>query len=188
MLTKLKWLRAYFTREILPAAGVPVGKIFYTAKNTTSRRIQYVIDIDSGIATKQTINEFDINISNTTSPGASIEFTRIAPKTDTTLYIHGGLQLPIITILPSVLFDQTIVNGGTILPIDLEDFILVNGVNITNLTTTIIISSNGLTLTGSDVLLTDNTTAGTYTLELKVYSIDEPGQFVILNLSVTVEP
>ena len=45
MTTKLKFLKAYFTREIIPAVGDAIGKILYTAKNVTGRRKQYVIDV-----------------------------------------------------------------------------------------------------------------------------------------------
>jgi hypothetical protein len=182
MITKLKFLKAYFTRNILPAPGTTIGKILYTGKNAVGRRPQYVIDLDTKVATLGTIDAAPAN--PLTSPGAIITGTTIAPATDANMYIFGGLAtLPTLTQVIGAEYSQDIANGTLIVGIDIAVNITASGTAVYSAT-----ASNGLTLTGSVVSLDDNLTAGTYTLDYLVADIDEPQVNVTGTITVIVQP
>ncbi len=184
MVHKLKFLKAYFTRTIVPAVGATVGTILYTAKNITGRRRQFVIDVDANTIKDTTINADPANPA--TSPGQVVVTTKIAPQTDKNLYILSGTAKPTMTqVIPSN-YTQTIANGGSIVAINVK-----TNATLTNGTAKVAsdLGSDGLTLNVSSgaVTLDDNLTAGTYTLEYKVADSVEPDVYVTGEISIIVE-
>ena len=190
MITKLKWLKAYYDRAILPLAGNPVGKILYTGKNATGRRTQYVVNLDTNRAQLTTINAAPADAL--VSPGAIIiSDNLIAPQTDKSLYIFGGSVLPVYAKTAQAAFTQSIANGGAIAPINVLTGVTRNGLAATTVNSTIsIVAFDGLTLnTGTGaVTLDDNLTEGTYTVNYKIEDKNEPSVYVTGVISVTVEP
>jgi hypothetical protein len=191
MTTKLKWLKAYYDRAILPLAGSPVGKILYTGKNATGRRTQYVVNLDTNRTSITTIDAAPADAL--VSPGAIIVAENlIAPQTDKSLYIFGGAVLPVYAKTAQATFNQSIANGGSIDAINVLTGVTRNGAAATagsfgNSTITDI-AHDGLTLNTSTgiVTLDDNLTAGVYTLEYKVEDKNEPSVYVTGSISVTV--
>jgi hypothetical protein len=190
MITKLKFLKAYFDRAILPAAGATIGKILYTAKNLTGRRVQYVIDLDANTAQITNINAYPAD--PLTSPGAIVVTSGItAPGTDANLYILNGDQIPTLTSTVHSTFNQSIANGGTITATNVLTNVLRNGVAaLTSNTTITSVSATGLTLNTSTgaITLTSNTIARTNTLSYKITDLNEPSVFVTGTITVIVLP
>ncbi|TXG80439.1 MAG: hypothetical protein E6R13_08050 [Spirochaetes bacterium] len=190
MISKLKFLKAYWNRTVVPAAGSVVGKILYTSKNTTGRRKQIVIDVDANTTKFTTINAQPADPK--TFPGEIVERTvNYAPKTDANLYIFGSIPaLPVISNVPTVNFTQTIANGGTITAVNVLDGVKINAVAATaaDVVITALVEA-GLTLneTTGDVTLDDNLTAGTYTVTYKVEHVDEPSVYITGIITVTVQ-
>lgn len=188
MTTKLKWLKAYYDRAILPLAGSPVGKILYTGKNATGRRTQYVVNLDTNRTTVTTIDAAPADAL--VSPGAIIIAENlIAPQTDKSLYIFGGAVLPVYAKAAQATFNQSIANGGSIVAINVLDGVTRNGAAATTVNSTISnIEHDGLTLnTGTGaVTLDDNLTEGTYTLEYKIEDKNEPSVYVTGIVTVNV--
>lgn len=188
MITKLKWMKAYWQRDILPAVGATVGKILYTSKNTTGRRTQHVIDLDNKTYTRQNIDASPVDLL--TEPGAVVEFTSVPPVTDASLYGFGLQQLPVIASITTGLTQQ-IVNGGAIAAINLFNNITIDDVVSDNTTAVITVDAEtGLTVnpTTGEVTLDDNLTPGTYTATYTISDINEPIVSVILTLAITVDP
>lgn len=189
MLAKLKYLKAYFTRDILPLVGNPVGEILYTAKNTTGRRQQFVVDVDAKTVDITTINADPADPK--TKPGAILVRTVAASYTDHDLYIFGGATLPVIASIVQAEFSQEIANGGAIDPINVLTGVTIDNVAATTGTATItLLAANGLTLnTGTGaVTLDDNLTDDTYTLDYKVEDINEPSVYITGTITVIVDP
>ena len=188
MLVKLKWLKAWWQRDILPAPGATEGKILYTSKNATGRRTQHVIDLDNKTYTRQNIDASPADLL--TEPGAVVEFTNVPPVTDASLYGFGLQQMPVIASVTTGL-TQTIANGGAITAINLFNNVTIDSVVSDNTTAVItVVAEAGLTAnTGTgEVTLDDNLTPGTYTATYTVEDINEPSVVVTLELSVTVDP
>ena len=190
MISKLKFLKAYWNRTVVPAAGSVVGKILYTSKNTTGRRKQIVIDVDANTTKFTTINAQPADPK--TFPGEIVERTvNYAPKTDANLYIFGSVPaIPVMPNTPTVNFTQTIANGGTITAVNVLDGVKIDGIAATTGEVFITkLTQLGLTLneTTGDVTLDDNLTAGTYTVTYKVTHIIEPSVFINGIITITVE-
>ena len=194
MITKLKWLKASFSRAILPAAGATVGKVLYTGTNTTGRRKQYVIDLDAKTMSNTTINAYPAD--PLTSPGAVVIASGLkAPANDTSLYIIGASTLPVITKVVQSAFSQEIANGASITAVNILTGVTIKnaaGVTASATTSTATLFSvvaNGLSLnTGTGVVtLTDNLTAGTYTLSYRIEDKTEPSVFVTGTITVIVD-
>lgn len=190
MISKLKFLKAYWNRTVVPAVGSVVGKILYTSKNITGRRTQIVIDVDANTTEFTTINAHPAD--PTTFPGEIVQRTvNYAPKTDANLYIFGSVPaIPVMTNTPGVEFIQTIANGGSIVAINVLSAVEIDAVAATTADVVITaLDEVGLTLdeaTG-EVTLDDNLTAGTYTVTYKVEHVDEPSVYITGIISVTVE-
>lgn len=188
MITKLRWLKSLFDRAILPASGSTIGKILYTAKNTTGRRKQYVIDLD---ASTYDITTIDASPADPlTSPGAIVtQSGLIAPGTDKSLYVFGGAILPVLLKVIQGAFTQSIANGGSIAAINILTGVTIDGVAATNVNCTLVsVSATNLLLntTTGAVTVVSNTTAGVATLSYRIESKNEPGVFVTGTVNVTI--
>lgn len=196
MITKLKWLKAYFTRNILPADGATIGEVLYTSKNATGVRKQYVINLDTKVALVTTIDAAPADLL--TKPGQVILHTVVAPHTESSLYIFNAQTpevLPGLTKIVEGVFTQVIGNGDAITAINVLTGITVRAFDNTTAAGTTgncVLSSltaSGLTLnTGTGaVTLNDNMTPGTYTLTYKVADKKEPTVFVTGTITVHVD-
>jgi len=195
MITKLKWLKAYFTRDILPATGATIGKVLYTAKNTTGRRTQYVIDLD---ADNMDVTTIDADPADPTTLPGSIVVTNntFAPQNDKNLYGFGisAITPVVLRVTTPATFDQSIVNAGTITATN-----ILTGVTFTNFAGTTAaatttnctltsVAASGLVLnTGTGaVTLTSATVAGTFTLDYKIADKNEPAIYITGTVTVVV--
>jgi len=189
MITKLKWLKAYFLRNFVAASGVAIGKIFYTAKNTTDRRKQYVIDLDTKKYTESTIDPSPADLL--VEPGAIYSKTnQIAPSTDSKLYVLSDNYVA--PVLANIVYDrntQTIAVGQPILAIELLSSVSLDGGTVTAPQVIFTaISSSGLTLntTTGVVTLNSNAAPGIFTLNYRIAHNIEPSIFVTGTTTVTV--
>jgi len=165
MITKLKYLVAYYDRIIVPATGLTIGKIFYTSKvnPVTNRRTQYVIDLDAKTIVNQTINPTG---DPSTQPGASVISTNIAPSNDINLYIYNNVgtdddRYPIVTAMDAIVP----VTLGVELVDDLATHILRNGIvttvakvvfaNLTALPAGFTFNAGAGTMTVADTVIAD---------------------------------
>lgn len=190
MISKLKFLKAYCNRTVVPTVGSAVGKILYTSKNTTGRRKQIVIDVDANTTKFTTINAQPADPK--TFPGEIVERTvNYAPKTDANLYIFGSTPaLPVMSNVPTANFTQTIANGGTITAVSVLDGVKIDGIAATTKEVFITkLTQLGLTLNDKNgkVTLVDNLTAGTYKVTYKVTHIIEPSIFINGIITITVQ-
>lgn len=198
MITKLKWLKAYFTRNVLPAVGATVGEVLYTAKNATGRRKQYVINLDAKTTQVTTIDAAPASI--TAKTGQIIETTIASPCTATSLYVFNSVTASYMPIeLDSTLtIAQQILNGAAIAAVS----ILTGATNTnyagTNVAATLggagnsvatVISAVGLTLNTATgvVTLDDNLTPGTYTLTYTLADKTEPTVYVTGTVTIIVD-
>lgn len=179
--TKLKYLKAYFTRDILPAQDAVIGEILYTDKNIIGRRKQYVIDVDAKLMAVTTIDSYPAD--PTTKPGAILSSINIAPLTDTSLYILGGASMKtIIVVGESVTKTQAEGAAGfadAIASVFANDRI--NGEIVSNLNTrfSVVSKSDELTVNGATgaVSIESLTIPGTYFVNYKITDIYEPTNF-----------
>lgn len=185
MKTKLKYLTSYWSRTIVPAAGAALGKIFYTTKNTTGIRKQYVFDLDTKIAKYQKINASPANV--VTEPGAVLIKTTIVPSTDKKLYMNSneGTDNDALPILLAEDFTLTINDDETPYVENILDHIERTGFTTLNrkqLGLTLVMNTveAGFTLsttagsTYGELTIANTVVADTYELEFTVTDKSEP--------------
>jgi len=191
MKTKLKFLKLFWNRTVVPAAGSTLGKVFYTSKNTTGVRKQYVFDLDTNVSKLQTISASPADV--TTEPGAVVIKTSIVPSTDKNIYSVDNAGTtndvkPTLTMSAQVVFDQHIAKSGTIIPANILTGVLRNGVAALAADVTMTeVSATGLSLnvaTGK-VTLTSAAVGGEFTLSYKI--ADKIDHTVFVEGTVTVE-
>jgi hypothetical protein len=160
MKTKLKFLKLFWDRTVVPAAGNTLGKIFYTSKNSTGARKQHVFNLDTNVSKYQTINASPADV--TIEPGAVLIKTSIVPTSDKKLYDVDNTGTtndvaPTITMTAQSVFEQHIPKNGSIASTNVLTGVLRNGVAaLTSNVTITELSSRGLIL---------NTTTGVVTLD-----------------------
>lgn len=178
MITKLKYLSAYYDRNILPAIGTTIGKVFYTYKYAVNgRTTQYVIDLDTNVLTKQTI---DSGGDPTKSLNAIVEYTRTAPTNDKALYalINEGTiydKFPVLTYEGPAEMD---VDFGVVTNINILDYCFIND-EMASKNDVEIILTNGTPLgftwdaVTKDLTLSNTLAVGTYTRTFMIYTKNE---------------
>jgi len=191
MKTKLKFLKLFWNRTVVPAAGSTLGKIFYTTKNTTGVRKQYVFDLDTNVSKLQTISASPADV--TTEPGAVVIKTSIVPSSDKKIYdvANEGTTndtAPTLSMTSQAVFEQYIAKGGAIVAANILTGVLRNGVaalaNTVDMTS---VSATGLALntTTGEVTLTSAAVGGNFTLSYKI--ADKIDHTVFVEGTVTVE-
>lgn len=192
MITKCKFLKTLFTRSILPAAGPTIGKILYTSTALVGRRRQFVIDLDAKTVKQASINAYPADA--TVSPGNINEITgMLAPSTDKSLYGFGlATQLTIVAGNDTL----TITAGqgssgvtGAIANIMSNDTI--GGVAASTLNTVLTTETSNpkLTLQTSGRLdVASSTAPGTYVLVYRLTDINEPSNYKLGTITITVTP
>lgn len=179
MITKLKYLKTWFTRDILPAAGAAIGKILYTSTNTVGRRKQYVIDLDAKTLAVTDINAYPADPK--TSPGVVIERSGLVPpQNDKVLYRTDENKLPALIALGDTV-TITLAQGASGLSSAIANVLVNDTVNGVTATTTVIT----IAVVSHDTALTLNTTTGA----IDVAASTVPGTYhVVYSITDVNEP
>lgn len=182
MLNKLKYLKAYWERNIVPGPDNIIGKILYTSKNQVGRRNQIVIDVDNNITDITTIDEYPADPK--TYPGEEVlKSYSFIPQVDKELYIFNSKDIkPVLKYIAPVNYKQSITEGSNISSINLFSSVFFNDKQVTvkDPVTFKILDKNNLNYddkTGN-VTLVNNTKAGTYFLKFMAVHTFEPSVFV----------
>lgn len=190
MLNKLKYLKAYWQRNILPGPDNIVGKIVYTSKNTTGRRNQIIFDLDADVTAFTTIDPYPADIL--TFPGVEVvKYNNNTPKTDKELYIFGGLDIkPKIEYNAPASYKQSIKEKTNITSINIYSSLKINGNPTTTkdpMTIKIIDKTNMYydDKTGN-VTLIDNTKIGVHYLKFTATHKIEPSTHVEGYIQITI--
>lgn len=191
MKTKLKFLKNFWERTVVTGVGATIGKIFYTTKNTTGTRKQYVFDLDNKTCKLQNISASPADV--TLQPGAVVIRYTLAPSTDKNIYSVDNAGTtndvkPTLSMSAQVVFDQHIAKSGTIIAANILTGVLRNGVAALAADVTMTeVSATGLSLnvaTG-EVTLDSATVGGLFTLSYKI--ADKIDHTVFVEGTVTVE-
>ena len=196
MLTKLKYLKAFWRRDVLPVAGATVGTILYTALNETGRRSHYIIDLDTDTVSLTTIDAAPAD--PTTMPGQIVVQTGLlAPGTDKNLLLLGDVRtitavIDAITVLYSTGFNGAtniinVLDNDTLLDTNLDT---VTGLESPTVTVTTVSGDAELTLNSDgSVDIAEATDAGTYEITYKIVQTGVLPENASTNtLTVTVSP
>lgn len=191
MKTKLKFLKLFWNRTVVPAAGSTLGKIFYTTKNTTGVRKQYVFDLDTNVSKLQTISASPADV--TTEPGAVVIKTSIVPSSDKKIYdvANEGTTndaAPTLSMTSQAVFEQYIAKNGTIVAANILTGVVRNGIAaLANTVDMTEVSATGLSLNPATGAITLDSAAigGNFTLSYKI--ADKIDHTVFVEGTVTVE-
>ena len=191
MKTKLKFLKLFWNRTVVPAAGSTLGKIFYTTKNTTGVRKQYVFDLDTNVSKLQTISASPADV--TTEPGAVVIKTSIVPSSDRKIYVKANEGTtndiaPTLIMTSQAVFEQYIAKNGTIVAANILTGVVRNGIAaLANTVDMTEVSATGLSLNPATGAITLDSAAigGNFTLSYKI--ADKIDHTVFVEGTVTVE-
>lgn len=195
MITKLKWLSAFWQRDPIPANGGDLGLILYTEKTDAARRRQVVIDLDARTATIQTIDGEPAD--RTTQPNPEDVTDTIFPTIDDKLVIFGVPRAITCDNVSEFLedvdgiagvtdqFDIIDAMGPTMQDINLDEVDVVFGENAT----LSLVSGDPqlrLDVGSATISVLPDTPVGTYSLTYRISAKDDPGQHADYTYTVDV--
>ena len=194
MITKLKWLKAFFQRNAVPAAGGDVGKVIYTEKSTSNShpRKQYVIDLDAGNMDVQIIDAYagESLEELLAGPNADVQLNDVfPPQTDKSLYLPTD-KLAIYTPAQKVTVSLQDGIDGVIDVMNVLDGDTIDGeaVTLVNCTLTELTSDAPLTLNpDGSVDLAALTDPGDYIITYQLAEVADPANTKNGAIQVTVD-